>query len=359
VATGAETPAGETAWRWAGAAAWTARGDAILVPVASYRSTSAELVRVPWPSGAAEPVLRDVDSTLAVNAGRDPSSFVVLRRSLLSSLWLSDGRGGPAAKLTRGEGRYFYGLAFSPSGRILYSSAESGTWDVWTMDPATREARVLVGGPSIDAAPTVSADGRHVVFESNRGGNVNLWRADADGRGLLQLTDGAGEAAPQAAADGWVAFTSLDAGEPTAWRVPIEGGPAVRLTGGLLRDPTVSPDGRWVAGHFRERLGAPWRIAVLSSADPAAAPVRLLDLPGAGSWQVVRWIPGTDRLAYLEARDDVNDIWSWSPDGSKAPLTRFDSGRIFSYAWSPDGTRLASIRGTHHQDVVRVRLNAR
>jgi hypothetical protein len=151
-----------------------------------------------------------------------------------------------------------------------------------------------------------------------------------------------------------VAYTSYDGGAAAAWRVPIEGGAPVPLADGVLRDPTISSDGRWVAGHYQAGPGRPWRIGVFAAAG-GGGPAREVELPGAGAgWQIVRWVPGRDALSYLVARGDVHDVWTAGGGGPPRQVTHFDSGRIFSYAWSRDGRRLALIRGVYNRDIVEV-----
>ena len=52
------------------------------------------------------------------------------------------------------------------------------------------ESKQLTADAFIDQQPSVSPDGRYVVFQSNRSGNRNIWRIDADGSDPKQLTDG-------------------------------------------------------------------------------------------------------------------------------------------------------------------------
>ena len=352
-ATGAARALGEpTRWRWAGVPAWVADGSAVLLPVAGATSTSGQVVRVPYPAGAPVEVTHDANSYLAVAGTGDPTRFIALRRELISSVWVAE-PGGAAGKVTPGEGKYYYNLGWTPDGRIVCSSDVSGSWNLWAVDPATRLTQRLTNGPAIDAAPDVSPEGQ-VVFQSTRGGSRNVWVAGPGGGDLRQLTFGGGEYNPQVSPQGWVAYTSYDTGVPTGWRVPLAGGTPVRIGDGVVRDPTFSSDGRWIAGHAQAQPGAPWRIGVFPA--EGTAPARMLEVPGAGAgWQVVRWVPNSEAFSYIEARDDVHNIWSWTAGRAPRPLTRFDSGRIFAYAWSRDGRRLALIRGVYNRDLVEVR----
>jgi hypothetical protein len=97
---------------------------------------------------------------------------------------------------------------------------------------------------------TVSPDGRNIFFTSDRAGHSNIWRVDADGSNLRQLTSGAGEFYPQTTPDGqWIIY-QRDEVEPTLWKVPAVGGDAVVVSQTRAVRPAVSPDGRMIAYHY-------------------------------------------------------------------------------------------------------------
>jgi Tol biopolymer transport system component len=55
-----------------------------------------------------------------------------------------------------------------------------------------KDPKPFLPAPGYDAEATVSANGKWVVFTSQRSGDVDLWRADLDGKNLIRLTDGVG-----------------------------------------------------------------------------------------------------------------------------------------------------------------------
>src|SRR5262245_38635712 len=147
--------------------------------------------------------------------------------------------------------------------------------------------------------PIISADGRHIVFTSNRTGAPQIWRMDIDGRNQKQLTFGEGqkESAQYAAlsSDGREVFFIKRGAEPEAiWKVSIEGGTPVRvsrLTGasaeGFL---SISPDGKWLAYYHVSASQKPGEENTLIigalPADGAAEP-KLFDLPARRS--ITQW----------------------------------------------------------------------
>ena len=87
--------------------------------------------------------------------------------------------------------------AWSPDGTKLAVqwSTESGRGSrIAVVDLPTRRMTVLDAPPPagvdavLDEVPSWFPDGKRIVFQSNRGGNVDVWSIGVDGTGLRQLT---------------------------------------------------------------------------------------------------------------------------------------------------------------------------
>jgi len=65
------------------------------------------------------------------------------------------------------------------------------------------------------------------------------------------------------------------------------------------------------------------------------------------------WAPRDGGLDYVVTTMGVSNIWR-QPLTSERPmqLTRYRSGKIFSFAWSPDGRWLSLGSGANRSDVV-------
>jgi TolB protein len=127
------------------------------------------------------------------------------------------------------------------------------------------EERRLTSASGLDDGPDYSADGRTIYFNSDRTGQMRIWRMNADGSDQRQLTfdDVWGDWFPHPSPDGkWLVFLSYDKsvkGHPpnkdVALRImPAGGGAAApriltRLFGGqgTINVPSWSPDSREVA----------------------------------------------------------------------------------------------------------------
>jgi Tol biopolymer transport system component len=90
--------------------------------------------------------------------------------------------------------------AWSPDGRVIAfgRGLHGPSWQglgIWTLRPDGRGLRRVVAD---GGAPAFSPDGRWIAFVWNRDGNQELYKVQADGHGLVQLTNtyGVTEGAP-------------------------------------------------------------------------------------------------------------------------------------------------------------------
>jgi Ca2+-binding RTX toxin-like protein len=72
----------------------------------------------------------------------------------------------------------------------MVGSSEGG---IGIVDADGSDFRVLARGPNQSVNPTWSPDGRELAFETNRGGNFEIYSVHVDGTGLHDLTNNPGE----------------------------------------------------------------------------------------------------------------------------------------------------------------------
>jgi len=68
--------------------------------------------------------------------------------------------------------------AQSAPDRLVFSSYTPSNWDIYLFEGRGASARALTTHPALDYEPTFSADGRWVVFTSERDGSPDLWAID-------------------------------------------------------------------------------------------------------------------------------------------------------------------------------------
>jgi TolB protein len=105
-------------------------------------------------------------------------------------LYVMDSSGGDVQKITLADKGYVIDPAWSPNGQLLAFSwrRPSGNYDIYVMDMATHDLVELTRDAGRNERPSWAPDGRHLVFESTRGGRRQIWSMLADGTNVRQLT---------------------------------------------------------------------------------------------------------------------------------------------------------------------------
>jgi TolB protein len=75
---------------------------------------------------------------------------------------------------------YNLDVAVNKKDQFVFSSNRSGNYEIWFKEKG--KARQLTNHPALDGRPTFSADNKTVYFESNRGGSMNIWSVNTDGK---------------------------------------------------------------------------------------------------------------------------------------------------------------------------------
>jgi Tol biopolymer transport system component len=190
---------------------------------------------------------------------------------------------------------------FVPTKIVLYAANADGT-DEKPLFPEKP------GG--LDYNPSLSADGKWIVFTSERDGSADLYRVKADGTSLERLTDDpAYDDQATFSPDGReIIFVSTrDGGRSNLWILNVATHKTRRLTKGVWGDfrPAFSPDGKWIA--FTSDRGTPYQAAT-------------------GHWEQAQLI----------------DVYLMRPDGSGLRRLTQPGGYCGSPKWSRDGQRLAA-----------------
>src|SRR6185436_10392530 len=111
------------------------------------------------------------------------STIVAQKMNSLSQLWIApNGDPGAGKLLLTAAGDAYHYLSWTPDNQILFDLHENGIDDVWKVaaDGSGRPER-LTNQQGKNFGPSVTPDGRYIVFISTRSGNAQLWRMNADG----------------------------------------------------------------------------------------------------------------------------------------------------------------------------------
>jgi tricorn protease len=241
-----------------------------------------------------------------------------------SEIWLlrsfDAGPSGAAAyeRVTAAGGAKELWPMWSSDGRSLfYVSDRSGAQNIWTTTPGGSNARRLSNFTDGRVLwPSISYDGREVVFEHN----FAIWKLDT---------------------------ASGKASEVAITRRGASAGPAVerqRLTD-QISELQLSPDGKKVAFVVRGEVFA-------ASASDGADAARVSN-SAAEEYQIA-WAPDSRRIVYVSDRDSVPHLFLYDfTSNSETQLTR-DAADDSTPRFSPDGKSLAFIRGAKELRVLDV-----
>ncbi|MCA1814982.1 MAG: protein kinase [Acidobacteria bacterium] len=352
-AEGAEQPVSSRRWFLVLQVAWLPGTRSLVVSAAERPVSPLQLWRIERDGGSVRRISNDTDDYSRLSVSADGAKIVAVQRRKVSQVWVAAANDAARGRAVASVVGLSYGLAWTPGGRVVFSSMTGGDLDIFSVNADGSDRRQLTVNAGDNYHPAVSPDGRYVYFSSDRSGAFDLWRMNAeDGGAPAQLTNGGGDFYPSVSPDGrWIIYDHESKGTMTLWKVDAGGGAPQQLTTRYAHIPAVSPDGKYVACRYI--VGANEEgVAVLPSA--GGEPVRVLHVPALDGQQV-RWTPGQQALTYMDARGGGYNLWS-QPLAGGAPkqLTAFAGERIFAYDWSPDGRQLAVERGALLSDVVEI-----
>jgi Tol biopolymer transport system component len=188
----------------------------------------------------------------------------------------------------------------------------------------------------------------------------HIFRADADGGNIKEITSGKFDYLPVCSADSkTVLYEDADSGFD---KVGIDGGDSRKFPGyAIFARIALSPDGKLAAivtnrpGETKEKIG-------LLSLD-FSQPIRLLDFERRrvqyGSVlgdEPILFNRDSTGIIYPVREGQTDNLWLQHLDGTPGKqLTDFKTESIRAFDYSYDGKQLAIIRGHREADVVLIR----
>jgi serine/threonine protein kinase len=314
-----------------------------------------QIVFVSYPDGKSHDVTRDTNNYSEPSLAADGHTLVSVLSQSHYNLFLM-----PAASSSSGQPRQvtsgapIFTFAWTPDSQLVMDSGSG----LGLLNPQSGSKSVLVGrAATFPDTPSACADGRYVVFTSStsKGNRVlNIWRADASGGNLKQLSDGKVDQTPVCAPDGHWVFYQDEVNGGRLMKVPIDGGKPQLVSDELVAGYDMSPDSKTIALATFGHLGEHVESLVLIAADSGQQLKSLeFERPRSGP---VRFSRDAKAVVYPFRHGGVDDLWLQPLDGSFGrQITDFKSEHIADFHWSFDGKQLGVVRGHTDSDVVLIR----
>jgi Tol biopolymer transport system component/DNA-binding winged helix-turn-helix (wHTH) protein len=150
--------------------------------------------------------------------------------------------------------------------RLAYAS---GDWNenIWRVpigpDHRGGKPEKFIPSNMTEEGPQYSPDAKHIAFQSTRSGNFEIWRADADGANLVQLTSFGGPltGTPRWSPDGsHISFDSRPGTHPNVYVTGVDGGPPRRFINDSADEGVASwsHDGHWL--YYASNRSGKWQV---------------------------------------------------------------------------------------------------
>jgi len=284
--------------------------------------------------GAFRPLTNGINNYTFISLTADGRALLANSMETHDSIWTASVSGKARTEPTRvplPAGTYD-DPAWTPDGRIVFA----GQANLWLSSADGRERRPLIPDKTIATEPSVSGDGRFLVFVSQRGNSRNLWRIDLNGGNLRQVTGGPFDWHPAVSPDSrWVLYESRSPGHWTLCKAPLsEFGPPVRLVEDEGAEAGIAIDSESKLFAYRNDLGA---VAIRAIEDGRLVQTLAARCDPAD----LHWSAGGSAITYVCHKGRVVQLWRQPVAGGPpvpipAPLPE-DAQRI---GWSRDGSRL-------------------
>ncbi len=337
---------------------WLPDGSGLLALANAFAGPN-QIFRIAYPSGKVSPLTRDTSSYQDLSLAADGRTIATVEGKTHNKVYvMPDGAGSAQARELPAEGFPSYEVSWTPDGQLLTSITRGS---VALLNPDTGVKTPLLAQARIPGFAHPCPDG-HIVFSAIAGNKIvaQLFRADADGGNVKELTNGKFDYVPTCSAD---SKTVLYADADSRFdKVGIDGGASQQFPGyANFGRITVSPDGKTAAiitnrpGEGKEKIG-------LLSLD-FSQPMRLLDFEKRrvqygsvlGDEPILFRRDGKS-IVYPVREGQTDNLWQQNLDGTTGKqLTDFKSEFIRDFDYSYDGKQLAIIRGHREADVVLIR----
>jgi eukaryotic-like serine/threonine-protein kinase len=328
---------------------WMPDGRGVIVPSMDLSSGSlqSQLGYLSYPEGEYRLLTHDTNDYGKPSLAADGKTLVASQTKLTFDLGIAPASTPSQLKpVPLASHENLWRWSWGANGMLIVPQAGQ----VKFVSPSGDETILLNDTGHISDQTNGCGDGRYIVFRRvNRSGSVavNLWRMDAKGSNVTQLTFGQNEREPTCTRDGkWVYYTD-QTDRQTIKRVSVDGGTPQTVVNEPVGQFDISPDGKWIASN--EVSEADHKLTIRMDPTAGGKPTYIDADPRMTSPPA--FAPDGKSIVYVVREKGVDNLWSQTVGGTdRKQLTSFTQDLIFRYAYSQDGKQIAIERGNIESD---------
>jgi len=231
--------------------------------------------------------------------------------------------------------------SFAETDKIVFTSNRDGYNEIYTMNADGSGVVRLTNNSAHDSDPDWSPDGTKIVFLSKRDGNTEIYTMNADGTGQTRITDNPSfEDHASWSHDGKkIVFTSNSSSNYEIYTMNADGTGQTRITDNPSGDyaPNWSHDGKKIV--FKSHRDGNPEIYTMN-ADGTGEPVNLTNNPGEDSDPA--WSHDGKKISFTSNRNGNWEVYTMNADGTEEPVNLTNNPSIEYYTnWSHDDSKIA------------------
>ena len=222
-----------------------------------------------------------------------------------------------------------------PAGNIVYTCYINEIDQICLMMADSSNQNLITETQGTNFFPSLSPDGKKIIFSSKRDGNFEIFEMDTAGGNIAKKTDNIGNLyAPEISPNGnRIIFALESGGDQTIWIMKRDGSNArpVLSSGVNGINPTWAPDNNRIAFTSTQNGSSHLFITNILGSKIRQVTKGISGISGRSSWS-----PDGNWLAFSAGPDGNRDIYIIGVDGKN--LQRLtDGGDNLGPCFSPDG----------------------
>jgi serine/threonine protein kinase len=354
--TGRQSLFSESKWGALSRPVWLPDGSGLLA-LSFDKETNfsrGRILEISYPDGAARAVTHDIGNYSDLSLSADGHTLATVLQQNHYDLFVASASAvgsGQAEQLTSAVS--LYGFSWTPDGQMMLS--QDFNLNLFNLESRNKTPLTSIQQDGFVYQPSSCADGHYIVFTLGEHGGATtstIWRMDAGGGNLKQLSDGKIDDTPMCSPDGkWVFYIDQSNGVKLT-KVSLDGGNPKRVTElPAYYGFDISPDSKLAAFPTLASSNSPKIVLALVPLDSPQNTNFLAMQRTQGS--VIHFTRDGKAVLYPFRDKDTDNLWFQPLDGSAGKqITKFKSERIADFHWSFDGKQLGLIRGHTDSDVV-------